>query len=218
MEGVTDRGFSCRIHLFRRFPQCDALLLEWLKNAVCAAVQLQLMRVMVNTGGLEAELAFYGTYHTNKWNQLIHFIFVPVLWWSACLLKCFVPVLPLRLLGLGAINGHEITWGTVGLLSNAALYVRLNPFLGGITAALLLILYLHAAGAVAAERRRRGKPRRRSGGGGGSNSNIAVRADEKKKGKEEPKEEMSWLTLALLSQAVGCKLLKREGRRECLWF
>ena len=27
MEGVTDRGFSCRIHLFRRFPRAAATCL-----------------------------------------------------------------------------------------------------------------------------------------------------------------------------------------------
>lgn len=29
------------------------------------------------------QLAFYGAYHNNKWNQLIHFIFVPAIVWSA---------------------------------------------------------------------------------------------------------------------------------------
>ena len=27
MEGVTDRGFSCRMHLFRRFPRAAATFL-----------------------------------------------------------------------------------------------------------------------------------------------------------------------------------------------
>merc|ERR1711862_204990 len=28
------------------------------------------------------QLSFYGTYHTNKWNTLIHIIFVPVIVWT----------------------------------------------------------------------------------------------------------------------------------------
>lgn len=28
------------------------------------------------------QLAFYGSYHRNKWNQLIHFFFVPLILWS----------------------------------------------------------------------------------------------------------------------------------------
>ncbi len=29
------------------------------------------------------QLSFYGAYHHNKWNQLVHFIFVPLIFWSA---------------------------------------------------------------------------------------------------------------------------------------
>ena len=32
---------------------------------------------------LTDQLAFYGAYHHNKWNQLIHLIFVPAIMWSA---------------------------------------------------------------------------------------------------------------------------------------
>ncbi len=30
------------------------------------------------------QLTFYGCYHANKWNQLIHFIFVPTILFSLC--------------------------------------------------------------------------------------------------------------------------------------
>ena len=29
------------------------------------------------------QLTFYGAYHHNKWNQLVHFVFVPAIFWSA---------------------------------------------------------------------------------------------------------------------------------------
>ena len=29
------------------------------------------------------QLSFYGAYHHNKWNQLVHFVFVPAIFWSA---------------------------------------------------------------------------------------------------------------------------------------
>eukprot|EP00891_Asterochloris_glomerata_P003132 jgi/Astpho2/3132/Aster-03416 len=32
---------------------------------------------------LTDQLAFYGAYHHNKWNQLIHLVFVPAIMWSA---------------------------------------------------------------------------------------------------------------------------------------
>jgi len=42
------------------------------------------------------QLAFYGAYHNNRWNQLIHFIFVPSIMWSLCVwLSVTGPILPL---------------------------------------------------------------------------------------------------------------------------
>ncbi|GAX73463.1 hypothetical protein CEUSTIGMA_g915.t1 [Chlamydomonas eustigma] len=42
------------------------------------------------------QLAFYGAYHNNRWNQLIHFIFVPSIMWSLCVwLSVSGPLFPL---------------------------------------------------------------------------------------------------------------------------
>jgi uncharacterized membrane protein YGL010W len=47
---------------------------------------------------LRDQLAFYGAYHHNKWNQLIHFIFVPAIMWSALVWLAYSgPVVPLDL-------------------------------------------------------------------------------------------------------------------------
>lgn len=44
---------------------------------------------------LRDELVFYGSYHTNKWNQLIHFIFVPILIFSVLVWLAYIgPVVP----------------------------------------------------------------------------------------------------------------------------
>lgn len=48
------------------------------------------------TFNLVDQLTFYGSYHTNKWNQLIHFIFVPAILWSLMVWLAYAgPVLPL---------------------------------------------------------------------------------------------------------------------------
>jgi Protein of unknown function (DUF962) len=36
-------------------------------------------------------LTFYTSYHSNPINQLIHFIFVPVIFWSTLVLLCYLP-------------------------------------------------------------------------------------------------------------------------------
>lgn len=44
------------------------------------------------------QLTFYGSYHTNKWNQIIHFVFVPTIVWTIMVwLSYSGPLLPLGL-------------------------------------------------------------------------------------------------------------------------
>ena len=35
------------------------------------------------------QLTFYGSYHRNRWNQLIHFVFVPLILWSVAVWACY---------------------------------------------------------------------------------------------------------------------------------
>ncbi len=39
------------------------------------------------------QLAFYGAYHSNGWNQLIHVVFVPLIWATAILWVAYTPPL-----------------------------------------------------------------------------------------------------------------------------
>ena len=43
------------------------------------------------------QLAFYGSYHSRGWNQAIHFVFVPLIMWSAGVWLAYAPPLPLNL-------------------------------------------------------------------------------------------------------------------------
>jgi hypothetical protein len=41
------------------------------------------------------QLAFYGAYHNNRWNQLIHFVFVPSIVWTVLVWLSYTgPILP----------------------------------------------------------------------------------------------------------------------------
>ena len=42
---------------------------------------------------LRDQLTFYGSFHANKWNQLIHFVFVPVISWSFLVWLAYTPEL-----------------------------------------------------------------------------------------------------------------------------
>ena len=40
---------------------------------------------------LDRQLIFYGSYHNNKVNQIIHFIFVPIILWTVCVWLAYTP-------------------------------------------------------------------------------------------------------------------------------
>ncbi|GMH75208.1 hypothetical protein TL16_g06685 [Triparma laevis f. inornata] len=97
----------------------------------------------------EKELAFYGSYHQDPINQAIHFVFIPIIWWSICVWMCYVK--PFRV----DINvaGHQISYGTFMLIIYCAYYVTLDRFTGGLFSLVLCLFYLQASSAVAAEQK-----------------------------------------------------------------
>ena len=44
-------------------------------------------------GGLEDALVFYRRYHRNKWNQVIHVVFVPAIMWTVLVWLAYTPPL-----------------------------------------------------------------------------------------------------------------------------
>jgi uncharacterized membrane protein YGL010W len=43
---------------------------------------------------LRDQLTFYGSYHSKPLNQLVHFIFVPLILWSAGVWLAYIPTPP----------------------------------------------------------------------------------------------------------------------------
>ena len=115
---------------------------------VCAVALFVVVGNAMRQGtDFEKELAFYGSYHQDPVNQLIHFIFIPMIWWSICVWMCYRPVFGVDL----QVGGHKITWGTGMFAIYAMYYTSLDFYTGGITSALLAAMYLHASSAVAKE-------------------------------------------------------------------
>lgn len=42
---------------------------------------------------LMEQLSFYGAYHSNRWNQLIHFVFVPAIFFTVVVWLAYTPAL-----------------------------------------------------------------------------------------------------------------------------
>lgn len=161
---------------------------------MAVVLSCSVVTAMINAAGFEAEIAAYGSYHTNPMNQLIHFIFIPCIWWSFVLCLCYIPFPPLSLAGLDTIGGHRITWGTVAFIIYAVFYVSLHPVAGTIAAGVLFVLYLHASSAVAKERA------------------LAATAREKDKGANQ---KMPWFKFALILNAVSWYMQIHPGHKIC---
>ena len=125
---------------------------------------------------------FYGAYHQHPLNQLIHFFFIPCIWWTICVMMCYLPFPPTAMIGMNTIAGHRITWGTAMWLVYAPYYVFLDNFTGSIFAGVLFLFYLQASTAVASE--------------------LAFNEKAATKKKSKPKK-MTWFKFAFILHAVS---------------
>lgn len=86
------------------------------------------------------ELVFYGSYHNNKWNQLIHFFCVPMILWGLCVwLAQAGPVLPFDITEPLLAANLLPSWAAGAAVLNLSFcynflyllyYVTLDPFAG----------------------------------------------------------------------------------------
>lgn len=117
---------------------------ELLQQAYALAIFTAVGAAALRAQDFDKELVFYGVYHQNPWNQLIHFIFVPAIWMSFMLLHCYLPVLGLRNCVV-PFTSHRVTWGTLQLAVYLTYYLRLD---GGVWtrvyAVVLVALYFLA--------------------------------------------------------------------------
>lgn len=66
---------------------------------------------------LKDQLVFYGSYHNNKWNQVVHFIFVPAIWWTVAVWLAYTP----EAFTLPGLASHLPAWA-----ADAAPHLRFN--------------------------------------------------------------------------------------------
>jgi 2-hydroxy fatty acid dioxygenase len=96
---------------------------------------------------IEDALGFYGVYHREPMNQLIHFFGVPGIIWSAMI---FCAHLPLPIVGSYSISipgagSHPISWATVMFVFYFLFYIYIDPFGGILYSPVLYSMYVTAS-------------------------------------------------------------------------
>lgn len=92
-------------------------------------------------------LAFYGVYHRDPINQLIHFFGVPLIIWTVLVAMAFLPfpfLGNLELKHLPFITRHHVTYGTIVSLGYVAFYINIDRFGGCLYTPVLYAMYATA--------------------------------------------------------------------------
>ena len=98
-------------------------------------------------------LAFYGVYHREPLNQLIHFFGVPAIIWSAFVFLAHVPLLPMVQISMPGAPQHCVTYATITAVGYIIFYLKIDPKCGGMLYALFVYLkYIMAVRLVEADR------------------------------------------------------------------
>jgi len=105
-------------------------------------------------------LAFYGVYHRDTVNQVIHFFGVPGILWSMLLFLAQIPLPHYYLLPMitvsklhGATDAHSVTYSTLVALAYALFYIKIDPVGGLLYAPIIYAMYVHVVRLTLADQR-----------------------------------------------------------------
>ena len=65
-----------------------SLIKEYIPDMIVLSIFFVVFDAMRKNTDFEKELGFYGSYHQDKVNQIIHLIFIPAIWWSINVWMC----------------------------------------------------------------------------------------------------------------------------------
>jgi uncharacterized membrane protein YGL010W len=93
----------------------------------------------------EKAMAFYGVYHREPWNQVIHFFGVPLIIWTLFVCQAHLPLTQAVTIDfLPFIPSHYISWATLWFLYYAGFYFTIDATGALMYAPVLFIMYATA--------------------------------------------------------------------------
>jgi len=92
---------------------------------------------------LKEQLSFYGAYHSNKWNILIHCICVPLIMWSALVWLSGLEFASLNLSN-GMSDAVKLNASLVFVMIYGGYYLSLEPQAGALATGILLFFWVTA--------------------------------------------------------------------------
>ena len=111
---------------------------------------------MTNFADIADAMAFYGIYHRNPVNQVIHFFGVPCISWSLMYFLCHLelPFLNGVTINIPLAPKHHLNYSTVLIIEYVMFYLKLDLFGGSMYAPFAYLLYVTAVSVTINDQRK----------------------------------------------------------------
>ena len=117
-------------------------------HAISIFLLITIAKAALGFKDITEALAFYGVYHRNKWNQLLHFFGVPGIIWSLLIffahLRIPTPKQMRAEISIPGIPTHSLSYATVLSLGYLLFYLKIDAFGGTLYAPFVYSMYRSA--------------------------------------------------------------------------
>ena len=114
-------------------------------NAVALGISALVIHGFLTFHTIQEALGFYGVYHRDPMNQLIHFFGVPCIIWSLTVFLVHVKIPFLNVdIRVPGTELHPLNYGTLLSVIYILLYIHLDPFGGCLYAPVQILYYISA--------------------------------------------------------------------------
>jgi len=100
-------------------------------HVISFTLMVLITRNALQLQNVQDELSFYWMYHSHPANQLVHFIFVPTLVWTLCIMFVHAELAPIEI-KLPLLPKHNLNHVTLWCILYSWLYLKIDPIGGAL--------------------------------------------------------------------------------------